>query len=414
MFYGEIMRDILHVDLNNFFASCECLVDESIRNVPVAVCGSTEQRHGIVLAKNYPAKDMGVKTGQTIWQAKKLCPNLVTVLPHFDLYVDFSKKVRKILLDYSDLVEPFSIDESWIDVTNSKMFGTAEEIAEDIRKRVLAETGLTVSIGVSFNKIFAKLGSDMKKPNAVTIISKDNFKQKVWPLPVSDMLMIGRATAKKLNDMGVFTIGELAKLDKDFLATKFGKNGIMLYEYSNGIGNDIVKNYYDYVPPKSIGNSTTCYKDLTTDEEVREVFSTLATSVISRMIESGNTHAKTLKIWIKDNALQSFGKQCKFDGDSTYENITKEAYKLFCSLYDWHLPVRALGVSVCDFFDGNVQLDLFGGLNKKSQELDKTILKIKSKFGDNSILSGNSLKDANLGKPLGGLHSYQNSKNDKK
>ena len=191
------MKDILHVDLNNFFASCECMVNEDIRNVPVAVCGSTEERHGIVLAKNYYAKDMGVKTGQTIWQAKKLCPNLTVVLPHFDLYVDFSKKVRKILLDYTDLVEPFSIDESWLDVTNSKMFGSALDIAEDIRKRVLAETGLTVSIGVSFNKIFAKLGSDMKKPNAITVISKENFKQKVWGLPVEDMLMIGRATQKK-------------------------------------------------------------------------------------------------------------------------------------------------------------------------------------------------------------------------
>ena len=338
---------------------------------------------------------------------------MVTVLPHFDLYVSFSKKVRKILLDYTEFVEPFSIDESWLDVTQSKMFGSAEEIAEDIRRRVLEETGLTVSIGVSFNKIFAKLGSDMKKPNAITVITKDNFKQKVWPLPVSDMLMIGRATAKKLNDMGVFTIGELAKLDKNFLINKFGKNGIMLYEFSNGIGHDVVKNYNDFVAPKSIGNSTTCYKDLNTDEEVKEVFSTISTSVVARMINSGFTHAKTLKIWVKDNALQSFGKQCKFEGESTFENITATAYKLFCSLYDWHLPVRALGVSVCDFFDGSVQLDLFGGLNQKSRNLDNTILKIKNKFGSQSITTGNSLKDTNLSEPLGGLHSYQNSKNEK-
>ena len=407
------MRDILHVDLNNFFASCECLRDESIRNLPVAVCGSTEERHGIVLAKNYPAKDKGVKTGQTIWEAKQLCPNLVTVLPHFDMYVEFSKKVRKIMLDYTDLVEPFSIDESWLDVTGSKCFGSSLEIAEEIRQRVLKETGLTVSIGVSFNKIFAKLGSDMKKPNAITVITKDNFKQKVWPLPVGDLLMIGRSTSKKLNDMGIFTIGELAMLSKEFLRDKFGKNGEMLYEFSNGIGHDEVKNYYDFVPPKSIGNSTTCYKDLTTDDEVKEVFSTLATSVISRMIDGGYTSAKTLKIWVKDNALESFGKQCKFCGESTYENMTKTAYNLFKTLYDWHLPVRALGVSVCDFNEGNVQLDLFGTMSQKTKKLDETLFKVRNKYGGEIIKQGNMLFDDRLGASLGGLHSYQNSKNDK-
>ena len=407
------MRDILHVDLNNFFASCECMVNENIRNKPVAVCGSPEQRHGIVLAKNYLAKDCGVKTGHTIWEAKQLCPNLVVVLPNFSLYVDFSKKVRKILLEYTNLVEPFSIDESWLDVTNSKMFGSAYEIAEDIRKRVLAETGLSVSVGVSFNKIFAKLGSDLKKPNATTVITKQNFKDVVWKLPVEDLLGIGRATTKKLNEMGIYKIGELANLSQEFLVQKFGKNGNLLYEYSNGIGNDIVKNYYDFIPPKSIGNSTTCYRDLTTDDEVREVFSTLAESVVSRMLESGFVNAKTLKIWVKDNALESFGKQCKFNGLSTFDSITKTAYKLFKELYDWHLPVRALGISVCDFYDGSVQLDLFGEINEKKKKLDTQVLKIKNKFGDDAIKQGNALFDAHLSESLGGLHSYQNSKNEK-
>ena len=411
--FGDFMRDILHCDLNNFFASCECLKDESIRNLPVAVCGNIEDRHGIVLAKNYPAKDKGVKTGHTIWQAKQLCPNLVTVLPHFDMYVEFSKKVKNIYLDYTDMVEPFSIDECWIDVTNSKRFGDAVTIANEIRQRVLNETGLTISVGVSFNKIFAKLGSDMKKPNAVTVITKDNFKQKVWPLPVSDMLMIGRSTTKKLNDMGVFTIGQLANLSKEFLREKFGKNGETLYYYSNGIGNDNVRNYYDIVPPKSIGNSTTCYKDLTTNKEVKEVLSTVATSVVSRMLDSGYSNAKTVKLWVKDNALETYGKQCKLSGQSTYENITKTAYDLFVSLYDWKLPVRGLGISVCDFCDGNVQLDLFGTVSQKSKKLDETILRVNSKYGTSAIKQGNSLFDEKLGRSLGGLHSYQNSKNEK-
>ena len=404
------MRDIIHCDLNNFFASCECLVNENIREYPVAVCGSVEERHGIVLAKNYLAKQKGVATGDTIWQAKKLCPDLVVVKPNFELYVKFSKKVRNILLEYTNLVEPFSIDESWLDVTNSKMFGTPEQIANEIRERVLKETGLTVSLGVSYNKIFAKLGSDLKKPNAITVITKENYKQVVWPLPVSDLLMIGRATTKKLNNMGIYTIGELAKLDENFLKERFGKNGISLHEFSNGIGNDIVKNYYDFVPPKSIGNSTTCYRDLTTNAEVKEVMSTLAQSVVARMIDGGFINAKTVKVWVKDNALNSFGKQGKILGCSNFQNIIDTAFQLFLKLYDWHLPIRALGISVCDFYDGNKQLNLFETKGEKQQKLDKMILSIKNKFGELSILQANSLLDKKLSAPLNGLHSYQNEK----
>ena len=404
------MRDILHCDLNNFFASCECLVNPQIRDKPVAVCGSQKERHGVVLAKNYLAKDMGVKTGQTIWQAEQCCPNLVVVNPNFELYVHFSKKVRNILLDYTDFVEPFSIDESWLDVTNSKMFGTPEQIANEIRLRVLQETGLTVSIGVSFNKIFAKLGSDLKKPNAVTVISKQNYKQKVWPLPIENLLMIGKATTKKLNDMGIYTIGQLAHMDKKFLIQKFGKNGQSLFEYSNGIGNDDVKNYYDRVPPKSIGNSTTCYKDLTNDVQVKEVFSTIAQNIVSRMLESDISCAKTIKVWVKNNALETFGKQCKLNSGSCFSDIAKTAYDLFLSFYDWKLPVRALGISVCDFFDANKQLSLLDESFENKKNLDKTILNIKNKFGEDVIFQGNGLFDRKLSSPLRGLHSYQNEK----
>lgn len=403
-----IMRDILHVDLNNFYASCECLVDSSIRNLPVAVCGSQAERHGIVLAKNYFAKNFGVSTGQTIWQAKKLCPNLVVREPNFDLYMTYSQKVRQILLSYTDLVEPFGIDESWVDVTDSKVFGTPLEIAEEIRARVLRETGLTVSVGVSFNKIFAKLGSDLKKPNAVTQITMQNYKQLVWPLPINDLLMIGRQTAKKLNLMGVFTIGQLAAIDKNFLHQKFGKNGDMLFEYANGIGNDVVKNFYHLDPPKSIGNSTTCYKDLKTNSEVMQVILTVSTSVVERMIESGYTFAKTIKLWFKDNSLQTYGKQCKLK-DSTLSQISKTAYKMFVEMYDWHLPIRSVGVSVCDFYDGTKQLDLFSAnTEQKQQKLDKTILEIKEKFGEYAIQNGSALNDKRLSKHLHGLGSIKN------
>lgn len=403
------MRDILHCDLNNFFASCECLVRPEIRGEAVAVCGSQKERHGIVLAKNEIAKKMGVKTGQAIWEAEKCCPNIVIVPPNFSLYIEFSKKVRKILLEYTDLLEPFGIDESWLDVTDSKIFGSPEQIANEIRARVLRETGLSVSIGVSFNKIFAKLGSDLKKPNAVTVITKENFKQKVWGLPVGDMLMVGRATSKRLNDMGVYTIGQLAEVDKEFLYKKFGKNGVSLHEYSNGIGHDVVGNYYHYVPPKSIGNSTTCYKDLTTDTEVKEVFSNLAQNIVARMAEEGLLYAHTIKVWVRDNALKSYGKQCKLK-NSSLADITNSAFNLFLEVYDWHLPVRALGISICDFFDGERQLDLFGSFEQKSHKLDDAVLKIKNKFGEKSIFQGNGLFDEELNKPLGGLHSYQNIK----
>ena len=404
------MRDILHVDLNNFYASCECLVDPEIRNLPVAVCGSQADRHGVVLAKNYIAKDFGVSTGQTIWQAKRLCPNLVVKEPNFDLYMTYSNKVRKILLSYTDLVEPFGIDESWIDVTNSKVFGSPMEIAEEIRARVLRETGLTVSVGVSFNKIFAKLGSDLKKPNAVTQITKQNFQKLVWPLPIGDMLMIGRKTAKKLNNIGIFSIGQLAKLEKSFLEQKFGKNGILLFEYANGIGNDEVKNYFHLDPPKSIGNSTTCYRDLTTNAEVMQVISNVTESVVERMIESGNIYAKTVKVWFKDNQLKTYGKQCKLT-KSTFSEISKTAFKLFVEMYDWHTAIRAVGVSVCDFFDGTKQMNLFSGLEEEKQHtLDKTILQIKQKFGEDAILYGSALKDKRLSKPLHGLGSTKNKK----
>ena len=403
------MRDILHCDLNNFFASCECLVNPEIRDKPVAVCGSQKERHGIVLAKNQLAKNMGVKTGQTIWQAEQCCPNLVVVNPNFELYIHLSKKVRSILLEYTDLVEPFGIDESWLDITNSKLFGSPEQIANDIRQRILKDTGLSVSVGVSYNKIFAKLGSDLKKPNAVTVITKQNYKQKVWCLPVQDLLMIGRATTKKLNNMGIYTIGELAQMDKNFLRKKFGKNGESLYDFSNGIGNDIVKNYYDFIAPKSIGNSTTCYKDLINNIQVKEVLCTLANSVVSRMIEGGFVFAKTLKLWVKNSKLQSFSRQCKFSSDSTFNSIVDTAFNLFLICYDWKFPVRALGISVCDFFDGNKQLSLFD-VQKDTKKLDKTILDIKNKFGEEIIMQASGLYDKKLSAPLNGLHSYQNQK----
>lgn len=230
-------RVVLHSDLNNCYASIECMLDPSLRGKYVAVCGNTEERHGIVLAKNQLAKQRGVKTGDVIWEAKQKCPELTIVPPHMDQYLKYSKLVREIYLRYSPEVEAFGIDESWIELTGSPLLQrySGEEVAHQIRRTVKEETGLTVSVGVSFNKIFAKLGSDLKKPDAVTCISRESFKDQIWPLPASDLLYVGRATKAKLDRYGIYTIGQLAGASPDFLTMLLGKNGNMLWRFANGL-----------------------------------------------------------------------------------------------------------------------------------------------------------------------------------
>ena len=234
-------RVILHSDLNNFYASVECLYNPELQGKPVAVCGSQSSRHGIVLAKNYVAKAMGIKTGEVIWQAKQKCPGLIVVPPNFSLYLKFSRLATEIYRDYTDLIEPFGIDESWLDISSSAgLFGSGEKIAHEIRNRIKEEMGVTVSIGVSFNKVFAKLGSDLKKPDAVTIINQANFRQKIWPLPAKELLYVGRATSKKLDRVGISTIGAIAAAPREFLVNLLGKWGEALWVFANGYDVSIV------------------------------------------------------------------------------------------------------------------------------------------------------------------------------
>ena len=228
-------RSILHCDMNNFYASVECMLDPVLKKYPVAVCGSVEERHGIVLAKNYAAKAFGIKTGDAVWQAKQKCRNLVVVPPHFEEYIKYSKLARSVYSRYTDQVEPYGMDECWLDVSGTEnIFGSPEKVANDIRETIKFELGLTISVGVSFNKIFAKLGSDMKKPDAVTVIPKDTFRDKIWGLPAADLLGVGRATQRVLDSYCIRTIGDLAKTDPDFLNRRLGKNGIALWQYANG------------------------------------------------------------------------------------------------------------------------------------------------------------------------------------
>ena len=262
-------RTILHSDANGFYASVEMLLNPELRGKAVAVCGSTEERHGIVLAKSERAKKAGVKTGMANWEARKACPGLITVPPQYDQYCKFSRLLRNIYLRYTDLVEPYGMDECWLDVTGStRLCGSGESIAEEIRKTVREELGITVSIGVSFNKIFAKLGSDMKKPDAVTVLDKANWRERIWPLPVSELLYVGRATTRKLMSRCVYTIGDLAQLDPELLRSWFGKNGLMLWAFANGEDTSRVKPDGYEMPIKSVGHGITCSCDLHEEEEV--------------------------------------------------------------------------------------------------------------------------------------------------
>ena len=307
MIKTEKERVILHSDLNNCYASIECLHRPEIRDKPVVVGGDVEQRHGIVLAKNQIAKKYQIKTGEAIWQAKQKCPKLIVIPPNFPLYLRFSKLARDIYLQHTDQVEPFGIDECWLDVTGSTLlFGSGEKIAEKIRKQIKYELGVTVSIGVSFNKIFAKLGSDMKKPDAVTVITKENFKDKVWSLPASDLLYVGSSTNKKLNNYCIRTIGDIANTQPEHLRKILGKWGEVLYLFANGLDCQPVASQNNNLSViKSIGNSTTTPRDLIDDEDVKIVIYVLAESVSMRMRELVFM-CKTIAFSVRYNELYSF------------------------------------------------------------------------------------------------------------
>jgi DNA polymerase-4 len=385
---------ILHCDMNNFFASVECLYNPEIRDFPVAVCGSVENRHGIVLAKNNIAKKTGVKTGEPIWQAKNKCPDLITVEPHFDKYLKFSKLARNIYSQYTDRIEAFGIDENWLDVTHCVSdLNAGEKLAYTIKERIKAEMGVTISIGVSFNKIFAKLGSDLKKPDAVTVISKNSFKAQVWPLPVEELLFVGHSTTLKLNKAGIFIIGDLANCPQDFISDYLGKWGSILHNYANGLDNSPVNNI-DYSPQaKGIGNSNTPSKDICCDNDAKILIYTLSESIAHRL-KAQNLKGKTVQITIKDTDLQSIDRQMPFDNYTyTSSDIAKKAYELFRKSWDWHKNVRLLGVRVTDLVssDGSIQLSMFD--DNKKELLDISIDNIRSRFGKCCVQRGIMLTD---------------------
>ena len=399
----ERVRTILHSDLNNFYASVELLKHPESKDKPVVVCGRVEDRHGIVLAKNQIAKNFGVKTGDVLWEAKRKCGgSIVSFTADHDSYLRVSNAVRGIYSRFTDHIENFGIDECWLDVTDSiKFFGSGLQIAEQIRQTVKKEIGITVSIGVSFNKVFAKLGSDMKKPDAVTLITKENYKNTVWKLPVEDLLFVGRATKTKLNSIGVKTIGDLATMDVKVLARMLGVWGKTLYEYANGYDQTPVNDKRVESDIKSIGNSLTDYKDLENFDEVKTLIMLLAESVAARLRRHNVGKAKTVKLTVTDNALMNFGKQAKLDYPTRSAiDIANCAYKIFETLYTWERPVRAIGVSVRDFTYDREQLGLLCDVEKKlkTEQLDRAVDLIRGKYGNQILQRATILQDEILSK----------------
>lgn len=391
------MRTILHVDLNNFYASVEILVNPALKGKFVAVCGSVENRHGIVLAKSENAKQMGVKTGMTIKEAESLCPNIVFVEANHKRFLAYSKLVRNIYRDYTDKIESFGIDECWLDCTASlKMFGSGEFIADEIRRRVKEELGLTVSVGVSFNKVFAKLGSDLKKPDGTTVIDVNNFKEKIWNLPASDLLYVGKSMITKLNKININTIGDLALTDREYLVKKFGKWGGILHDYANGLDCGEVSYDGEEDEIKSVGNSMTTYRDIETVEDASMVFTILAESVSERLISYGVGKATSISIYMRDENLFSLTRQCALDEPSVLpQDFHKKALELFIKNRNRFVKYRTLGLSVKGF-EVVEQLNFYDQKYDEKLKLNSQIDKIRHKYGSGSVIKGNLLADKKL------------------
>lgn len=403
-------RAILHSDLNCFYASVEMMLDPRLREKAVAVCGSTEDRHGIVLAKSEKAKKAGVKTGMVNWEARQLCRDLIMVPPQYDQYLKYSKLTQAIYARYTDLVEPFGMDECWLDVTGSRnICGDGMTIAEDIRRSVREELGLTVSIGVSYNKIYAKLGSDMKKPDAITEIRSDNYKDKVWPLHCSEMIYCGRATTAKLARFGITTIGDVANADPNFLKGLLGVNGLALWTYANGADHSRVMHKEFVSPIKSVGHGITCTADLENDEEVWKVILALSQDIGHRL-RVHNLSAKTVQVAVRGNDLFGSQFQCKMPIKTQLPSeIASTAFKAFQEHYKWSTKVRAVTVRAIELVPKSEpdQLTLFDDTARldRRERLEDAIEELRGRFGKKAITYGSLL--GNLKMPDDGRHSVK-------
>lgn len=423
-------RIVIHSDLNNFYASVERILSPELSGKPLAVCGSKEERKGIVLAKSEEAKRFGVKTGDTVWQAQRKCPNLITVPPHFDKYMEYSRNVRLIYERYTDLIEGYGIDECWLDITHSTLIFPRFEpkfievdgqkhfsdeylrfLGDTIRKEVKSELGVTVSCGVSFNKVFAKLGSDLKKPDGTSVISFLNYKQVVSGLPVEDLLFVGKATTAKLRGMGISTIGKLAAADDNVIKSAFGKVGETLLKYARGQDEDPVKHMDDRREYKSIGNSSTYPEDIQSIKKIERLLYVLSESVAARLREANQGLADTVHLWVRDSNLNSISVQKKVRHTALCGEIARHAFELFMENVKPPFKVRALGVTVSGFDNGTSQMtfDESFGNYQKLERVERTVDKIRKKHGYDKLQRGivaedplemhNDLKNTHVIKP---------------
>lgn len=395
-------RTILHCDCNGFYASVECILRPELKNVPMAVGGDPQQRHGIILAKNELAKKYDVRTAETIWQAKRKCPDLVLVQPHREMYAEYSRKINQIYGQYTDLVEPFGIDESWLDVTGTThLFGDGVKIADTLRRRVREELGLTISAGVSFNKVYAKLGSDYKKPDATTLICRENYKEIVFPLPVDALLYVGRRAKEMMESIGIYTIGELAQSDKKQMVALLGKTGGILHDYACGLDDSPVAPADAPREIKSVGNGMTFRRNLLGMDDIKSGIAALSDTVASRMRKYG-VKCSTVQVTIKDTNLRVITRQKPLERPS---NLAKELEKASLELIkaSWNLkaPIRMLtvtGLNLCDAAAGAEQLCLFGQeqaeRRRKQESLEKTMDSIRQKYGKNAIANAAALGGA--------------------
>lgn len=394
-------RVILHSDINSCYASIEHAEHPEFRDVPLAVGGSEEARHGIILAKDERCKKCGVKTGMAIWQARALCPEIVVLHPRMDLYLEYSRRAREIYGEYTNLRESFGIDENWLDLTGCLGVTDGEAQAREINRRIRRELGVTVSVGVSWNKIFAKLGSDYKKPDAVTVISRENYRDLVWPLPVEDLLYVGRATSAKLRSCGICTIGALAAADPEHLRARFGKAGYILHSFANGLDASPVRREDGAPPIKSVGNSTTAPRDLVCDEDVRITLMALSESVGMRLRRAG-FKCRRVSLGVRGTDLFWRGHQMKtaLPTDITDE-IFRSGLELFRQMRVWPAPIRSMGISCSDLVPASVpeQTDLFGVSDRRlrQERIDAGMDRIRGKYGFSSIRRGLVCTEAPLG-----------------
>lgn len=392
-------RIIFHIDQNCYFASVEMISRPELRIVPMAVAGDAKVRHGIILAKNEPAKKYGIKTAEAIWQAQAKCPDLVLVDAHHEKYEFYSKKLREMYSEYTDKVEPFGLDECWLDMTGIiSDYDEAEEVALEIRNRVKEEFKLTCSVGISFNKVFAKLGSDYKKPDATTVFTDRNWQEKIWPLPVSDLLFVGKHTADKLAKINVKTIGDLAKTDVEFINRYLGKNGVGLWEYANGLDDSpVAESGYKRIP-KSVGNSTTTAEDMTSDRQIERTLHMLSESVASRLRRHG-LKGTVVQITVRDRDLGIYEKQgILYRATDDAKDIYQAARDLFKNSYDWNKGVRSIGVRCTKLVrsDSGEQLSLFAEAQKseRDERLNKAIDDINRRYGTGVIRSAAEAESA--------------------